>query len=152
MTRFGEIPPVKQIFKNIWQYIYGLFGFGLLTHFGTIRMLLGKFSLLQMAKYWKHNLVIWSHWSTRWTLFENSRILWATLQKWILKKTSSRRRWPDLNKEGQRPRRRPQPRTILKRAEFSERENEPNVFWSILYLQKVVVLCCCFLGIFKLKS
>ena len=51
VTRFGEIPPVKQIFKNIWQYIYGLFGFGLLTHFGTIRMLLGEFSLLQMAKY-----------------------------------------------------------------------------------------------------
>ena len=33
------------------------------THFGTMGMLLAKFSLLKMAKYWKHNLVIWSHWS-----------------------------------------------------------------------------------------
>ena len=28
VTRFGEIPPLWQIFKNLWQYIYGLFGFG----------------------------------------------------------------------------------------------------------------------------
>ena len=33
------------------------------THFGTIYLILGAFSLLKMAKYWKHNLVIWSHWS-----------------------------------------------------------------------------------------
>ena len=31
------------------------------THFGTICALLGKFSLLKMAKYWKYNMVIWSH-------------------------------------------------------------------------------------------
>ena len=31
-------------------------------------MLLGKFSLLQMAKYWKHNTVIWTHCS--FTLFD----------------------------------------------------------------------------------
>ena len=28
MTRFGKIPPLLPIFKNIWQYIWGLFGFG----------------------------------------------------------------------------------------------------------------------------
>ena len=28
MTRFGEIPPLWQIFKNIWQNIEGLIGFG----------------------------------------------------------------------------------------------------------------------------
>ena len=28
VTRFGEIPPLWQIFKNLWQYILGLFGFG----------------------------------------------------------------------------------------------------------------------------
>ena len=53
---------------NIWKFLeiylrfiwfWGKFP----THFCTICMLLGKFSLLKMAKYWKHNLVIWSHWS-----------------------------------------------------------------------------------------
>ena len=28
VTRYDEIPPLWQIFKNIWQYIYGLFLFG----------------------------------------------------------------------------------------------------------------------------
>ena len=28
VTRFGKIPPLWQIFKNLWQYILGLFGFG----------------------------------------------------------------------------------------------------------------------------
>ena len=32
------------------------------THFGPICMLWGKFSSPKMAKYWKHNLVNWSHW------------------------------------------------------------------------------------------
>ena len=32
-----------------------------LVQFCTICMFLGKFSLLKMAKYWKHNLVVWSH-------------------------------------------------------------------------------------------
>ena len=27
VTRFGEIPPLLQIYKHIWQYIQGLFGF-----------------------------------------------------------------------------------------------------------------------------
>ena len=27
MTRFGEIPPLWQICKNLWQYIVGLIGF-----------------------------------------------------------------------------------------------------------------------------
>ena len=40
------------------------------AHFGTICMLLGKFSLLWMAKYWKTNLAIWSHWPQwLWMLF-----------------------------------------------------------------------------------
>ena len=60
-TNFGEIapiPPLWQICKNIKQYILGLFGFG--QSFKS-QMLWGKYSLLLMAKYWKHNLVIWSH-------------------------------------------------------------------------------------------
>ena len=28
VTRFCEIPPLGEIFKNLWQYILGLFGFG----------------------------------------------------------------------------------------------------------------------------
>ena len=28
VTRFGDIPPLWQKLKNIWQYIKGLFGFG----------------------------------------------------------------------------------------------------------------------------
>ena len=31
-TRFGKIPPRWQIFKNIWQYVEGLFGFRTLWH------------------------------------------------------------------------------------------------------------------------
>ena len=41
--------------KFIW--LWGKFQ----TNFGKICVLLGKFSLLKIAKYWKHNLVIWSH-------------------------------------------------------------------------------------------
>ena len=54
VTRFGEIPPLWQIIKNLWQYFYGLFGFQL-----TLAQFV--FSLLKMAKYWKYNMVIWSH-------------------------------------------------------------------------------------------
>ena len=47
VTSSGEIPPLWQIFKHLWQYILGLFGLGkVLTNFGTICMLLCKFSLL----------------------------------------------------------------------------------------------------------
>ena len=28
VTRFGEIPPLWQIFKNLWQHVQGVFGFG----------------------------------------------------------------------------------------------------------------------------
>ena len=28
VTRFCEIPPLWEIFNNLWQYILGLFGFG----------------------------------------------------------------------------------------------------------------------------
>ena len=62
VTRFGEIPPLWQILKifgNIFKVYLVLGNFSAL--FGTISMLLGKFSLLKMAKYWKHNLVVWSH-------------------------------------------------------------------------------------------
>ena len=44
VTRFGEIPPLWQIFKNLWQYILGLFGF------------VQKFqlTLVQFVCYWAH--------------------------------------------------------------------------------------------------
>ena len=51
MTRFDEILPHWQVIKNLWQFIYGLFGFGaeFSIHLGTICMLLSRFSLLKMA-------------------------------------------------------------------------------------------------------
>ena len=46
MTRFGEIPPLWQIIKNLWQFIYGLFGFG--QSF--------QLTLAQFVSYWAHFL------------------------------------------------------------------------------------------------
>ena len=52
VTRFGEIPPLWQINKNIGNIfkVY-LVWVKFSTHFGTICMLLGTLSLLKMAKY-----------------------------------------------------------------------------------------------------
>ena len=64
LTRFGEIPPLWQIFKNIWQYNFSLFGFE-----QSFQLTLAQFVccwanlIAEMAKYWKYNLVIWSHWA-----------------------------------------------------------------------------------------
>ena len=61
VTRFGEISPLWQNFKGLWQFVrvYLVFGkiFNLLRKF---IMKLGEMSLLQMAKYRKSNLVVWS--------------------------------------------------------------------------------------------
>ena len=56
VTRFGE-------FKCLWPFVTG--SFSSCQNFETnlaILMLLGKWSVLQMAKYLIHNQVIWSHW------------------------------------------------------------------------------------------
>ena len=64
VTRFGEISP-RWIIFTLWQlcknWLIKYLG-KFLTHCGQAFMLLVKFSLLQMAKYWKNNEAIWSHW------------------------------------------------------------------------------------------
>ena len=58
MTSFGEI------LKYLWQFfrVQSKLGKGNFEHnFGKFVMLLGKFSLLKRAKYWKKYLSIWSH-------------------------------------------------------------------------------------------
>ena len=64
MTRFFEISPLRYFFWNslalFWRFIWHL---PKLTFFGKLFMLLGKFSLLQMAKHGSNNLAIWSHWT-----------------------------------------------------------------------------------------
>ena len=69
MTRFGEISPVQQkleIFGNVLRFIWFWAKFS--THYGTIRILFVQIFIVKMAKYWKNNLAIWSHW-TRYLLF-----------------------------------------------------------------------------------
>ena len=59
VTRFGEIPPIWQLSKNLWFiWFWGKFQ----NYFGTICVLLGKFSLLKMAKYCSsvHTAHLWS--------------------------------------------------------------------------------------------
>ena len=66
--------PLLPIWPNflLWQKIKSLANFcrvyitlaKILKLFGHIFMLLGKFWLLQMAKYWKLSIAIWSH--SRW--------------------------------------------------------------------------------------
>ena len=50
---FGNISKVylvlDKVFNSLWHNLYAF----------------EQISLLKMAKYWKHNLVIWSHWSCR---------------------------------------------------------------------------------------
>ena len=63
VTRFGEILPLWQNKKNIWQFFKTFFiEFGKIKPTLTKVMLLGNFSLLQMAKCWINTRVIWSHW------------------------------------------------------------------------------------------
>ena len=52
--RFGKCLAIYLWFICFWAKFW--------THFGTICVFLGKLPLLKMAKYWKHNMVIWSHW------------------------------------------------------------------------------------------
>ena len=67
-------PPLWQVIKNLWETYLSFIWFWAMfsTHFVTICMLLGTFTVLKMAKYWKHNLVIWSHWNfwSKLTAFE----------------------------------------------------------------------------------
>ena len=44
-----------------------------------ISIVLGKFSLLKMAKYWTHNIAIWSHWLFS-TLISDGVIIMGTLK------------------------------------------------------------------------
>ena len=61
VTKFGENSPLWQIIKNLLAIYFRFIRFWakFSTHFGTICKLLGIFSLLKMAKYWKRTLVIW---------------------------------------------------------------------------------------------
>ena len=51
---------------SVWPDLAKFHQFGeYLKNFGNrfkVYLVLGKFSLLKMAKYWKQNIVIWSHW------------------------------------------------------------------------------------------
>ena len=67
VTRFGEIPPLWKIFKNLWKYIYGLFGFGPSFHDTLAQFVCFWANLFGYnGQKWKQNLVIWSHcvWQT----------------------------------------------------------------------------------------
>ena len=59
---------LENIFKN-GKYLWSIWFWAKFSaHFGTFSLL----KLLKMAKYWKHNPVIWSHWLKRkwWFVFE----------------------------------------------------------------------------------
>ena len=60
VTRFGKIPPLWPIFKNLWQYIESLFGFGQ-------SFLL---SLVQFVCFWAH-----FHWR-KWPNIEDT--IWSS--------------------------------------------------------------------------
>ena len=63
VTRFGKILPLSQTFKRLWQNINALYSIWQnVEPTLAVFMLLGKFSLLKIAKYWTNNLAIWSHW------------------------------------------------------------------------------------------
>ena len=54
-------------FQTLWQFFYSLFSIcqNCWTLVGNFTMPLGHILLLQMGKYWKNNIAIWSHcWST----------------------------------------------------------------------------------------
>ena len=64
------------------RYIWFLAKFS--AYFGTICIILGAFSLLKIAKYWNHNLVIWSHWL--WTKKVNlsfARSMFKSMRSWF---------------------------------------------------------------------
>ena len=63
VTRFGKILPLWLNLKDVGHF-FRFFAFAeSFSLFWPIFLFLGKFSLLQMAKYWTNNLTIWSHWS-----------------------------------------------------------------------------------------
>ena len=59
VTRLGNISPLGQNCRSLWLFLDDWHSFGkkLLLRLKQI----GKFSLLKPAKYWTHNLAIWSH-------------------------------------------------------------------------------------------
>ena len=57
---FANLAKFRNLCAAVQRFIWYLVK--LWTHLGTFCMLLGKILSLQMAKYWKDNLAIWSHW------------------------------------------------------------------------------------------
>ena len=62
VTRFGKIPPLWPIFKSLGQFL-GLVSIRNLLNliWPTLVAIMAIFSFLQMAKYSKEYLAIWSH-------------------------------------------------------------------------------------------
>ena len=67
VTRFGEIEQLLQNFRKILAILLVLFSIwqNFVPNLINFVVRLGNFSLLLMAKYWKNNVVIWSHWMER---------------------------------------------------------------------------------------
>ena len=64
MTRFDKISTLWQNFKCLGLLFEVIFCIGhIFNLFVHIFRIMGKFSLLLMAHYWRDNLAIWSHWS-----------------------------------------------------------------------------------------
>ena len=91
VTRFGEISPLWQNFNYLWKSFEGSFSnWQIFNLFWELFLLLGKCSMLQMAKCWANNLAIWSHWSLHvqivtawdWNCFRAGRN--ESIKKWIL--------------------------------------------------------------------
>ena len=61
MTRFGKLLTLWRNFKRLWPFLDGSLSIWQnLNPLWKMWMLLGKFSLLQKAQYWKNNPTIWS--------------------------------------------------------------------------------------------
>ena len=66
VTRFGEIPPLWQICKNIWQFYDGLFVFvqNFLPTWVNFIYNLAIFMVVENGQMMKTIKAIWSHWLT----------------------------------------------------------------------------------------
>ena len=61
LTKFLSGCKKIEVFGNFWRLNSVLYK--IITCFGNFFVFLAKFSMLQMAKYWKNNLIIGTHWS-----------------------------------------------------------------------------------------
>ena len=91
VTRFGEIPPLWKIFKNLWKYIYGLFGFGPSFH-DTLAQFVCFWANFHYCKWPNIENTTWSSGHTDLRLLKSSLTKKISLSRHMIRQTLAKQK------------------------------------------------------------